>query len=180
MYKIPVFVMALAAMAGVCAAADETGKLFDQQLASAEKELIPLVEAMPADQMTFVPTAGEFKTVRTFRDQAMHVGAVLYVVSAGILGDKKPAAAGSNESGPAGITSKADIVKYLNEAFAYAHRAMNSLTAQNLTGMVQSPFGSGQMSRGSLAIINVSHVMDHYGQMVIFARMKNIVPPASR
>ena len=178
MNKIRLIVVAIAA-AGLCAA-DDTGKVFDQQLAGVEKEMVPLVEAMPADQMTFAPTGGAFNGVRTFRDQAMHVGAVLYLVSAGILGEKPPAAAGTNESGPAEITSKADVVKYLNGAFAYAHRAMNSLTAQNLTGMVKSPFGSGETQRGALAITNVSHVMDHYGQMVVYARMKGIVPPASR
>ncbi len=154
--------------------------MFDGQLTGVEKEFVPLVQAMPADQMNFAPTAGSFKGVRTFRDQAMHVGAVLYIVSAGILGEQPPAAAGKGESGPAEITGKADIVKYLNGAFAYAHRAMNSLTAQNLSNMVKSPFGEGETRRGSLAISNVSHVMDHYGQMVVYARMKNVIPPASR
>jgi DinB superfamily len=179
MSKIAVFVMALAAMAGICAAED-AGKMFDRQLAGVERELVPLVEAMPADRMNFAPTAGAFTGVRTFRDQAMHIGAVMYLVSAGILAEKPPAVAGINESGPAEITSKAEIVKYLNGAFAYAHRAMNSLTAQNLTDMVKSPFGEGQTLRGALAITNVSHVMDHYGQMVVYARMNSIIPPASR
>jgi hypothetical protein len=179
MKKLSLIAMAMAAIAGTCAA-DDTGKIFDQQLAGVEKEFVPLVEAMPADQMNFAPTAGEFKGVRTFRDQAMHVGAVLYMVSAGILGEKTPAAAGTTEAGPAEIKSRADIVKFLNGAFAYAHRAMNSLTAQNLTGMVKSPFGEGQTSRAALAVENVSHPMDHYGQMVVYARMKNIIPPASR
>ena len=177
MKKIRFISLALAA-AAFCAA-DDTGKMFDQQLAGVEKELVPLVEAMPAEQMNFAPTSGAFSGVRTFRDQAMHVGAVLYLVSAGILGEKPPADTGKNESGPAEITGKADIVKYLNNAFTYAHRAMNSLTARNLTETVKSPFG-GETQRGSLAVTNVSHVMDHYGQMVVYTRMKGIVPPASR
>jgi DinB superfamily len=175
---IRLIVMATA-LAGICTAED-TGKIFDQQLTGVEREIVSLVEAMPADQMNFAPTNGAFNGVRTFRDQAMHVGAVLYLVSAGILGEKPPAAAGKDESGPAEITSKSDVVKYLKNAFTYAHRAMNSVTAQNLTEMVKSPFGSGQTPREALAITNVSHVMDHYGQMVVYARMKSVVPPASR
>jgi hypothetical protein len=169
----------MAAMAGICAA-DDTGKMFDRQLTGVEKELVPLVEAMPADQMTFAPTAGAFKGVRTFRDQAMHVGAVLYIVSAAILDEKPPAVAGTDESGPKEITSRADVAKYVSGAFAYAHRAMNSLSAQNLTGALKSPFGSDQTTRGALAIEAVSHSMDHYGQMVEYARMKGVIPPASR
>lgn len=178
MKKIQLIVTVLA-VAGIVLA-DDVGKGFDQQLGGVQKEMVSLVEAMPADQMNFAPTHGAFTGVRTFCDQAMHVGAVLYLVSAGILGEKTPAAVGKNESGPAEITGKADVVKYLNGAFAYAHRAMGSLNAQNLTGMVKSPFGSGEASRESLAITNVSHVMDHYGQMVVYARMKGVVPPASR
>src|SRR5579883_706960 len=169
MIKLGVFLLAMSAMAGICAA-DDTGKVFDEQLTGVQKEFVPLVEAMPADAMNFAPTAGAFKGVRNFRDQAMHVGAGLYIVSAGILGEPVPAAAGKGESGQAEITAKADIVKYLNGAFAYAHKAMQSLTAQNLAGQVKSPFGGGQTARGSLAVTNVSHVMDHYGQMVVYAR----------
>src|SRR5579863_6073023 len=134
MNKIRLVVMAMAA-AGICLAAD-TGKVFDQQLSGVEKEIVSLLEAMPADQMNFAPTAGAFSGVRTFRDQAMHVGAVLYLVSAAILGEKPPAGVGKNESGPPEVTNQADVVKYLKGAFGYAHRAMNSLTAENLTGMV--------------------------------------------
>lgn len=166
-------------MASLCLA-DDTGKLFDRQLAGVEKEIVPLVEAMTTEQLNFVPAAGEFKGARTFRLQAMHVAAVLYMVSAGILGEKVPADLGTNENGPAAITSKADVVKYLNDAFVYAHKAMNSLAAQNLTTKVKSPFGDGQTERGSLAIINVSHIFDHYGQMAVYARLQNVVPPASR
>lgn len=180
MKQLSILVMTIATVAGIHAAEDTTGKMFDQQLTSAQKEIVPLVEAMPEDQLNFAPTGGEFKDVRSFRLQAMHVGAVLYLVSAGILGEKVPADVGTNENGPATVTSKADVVKYLNDAFAYAHKAMTSLNAQNLTGMVKSPFGSGQTQRGSLAVINVSHVLDHYGQMAVYARMKGIVPPASR
>jgi hypothetical protein len=179
MQKLTFAALAMAALAGICAA-DDTGKTFDGQLSGAQKELVPLVEAMPASLLNFAPTDGAFKGVRTFRQQAMHIGAVLYIVSAGILAEAVPPVAGKGESGPPEITTQADVVKYLNGAFEYSHKAMNSLTEKNLNGKVKSPFGSGETTRASLAITNVSHVMDHYGQMVIYARMNNVVPPASR
>jgi hypothetical protein len=46
--------------------------------------------------------------------------------------------------------------------------------------MLKSPFGPGDMARGSLAGILTSHSFDHYGQMVVYARMNGIIPPASR
>ena len=168
-----IVVFSLLAGCVALAADDTTGMMFDQQLTSAQKEIVPLVEAMPDDQMNFAPASGEFKGVRSFSLQAMHVGAVLYMVSAGILGEKVPIDVGTSENGPAAMTSKAEVVKYLNDAFVYAHKAMTSLTAQNLTASVKSPFGGGETQRGSLAVINVSHVLDHYGQMAVYARMKD-------
>lgn len=47
---------------------------------------MPPAEAMPVDAMSFAPTGGDFKGARTFRDQAMHIGAALYIVSGGVLG----------------------------------------------------------------------------------------------
>jgi hypothetical protein len=36
------------------------------------------------------------------------------------------------------------------------------------------------MARGAAALVPVWHSFDHYGQMVVYARMNGIVPPASR
>ena len=49
---------------------------FEGQLRMIESEIVPLVEAMPADKINFAPTQGEFKSVRTFAEQAKHVAAV--------------------------------------------------------------------------------------------------------
>ncbi len=155
-------------------------KTLDGQLKMVEGEFMPLVEAMPADKFDFAPTQGDFQGVRTFRQQAMHTGAVIYIVSAAVLGDPKPAQAGENESGPANITSKADVLQYLKDAFAYGHKATNSLTDASATEMVASPFGGRKLPRLYMATLPVWHTFDHYGQMCVYARMNGIVPPASR
>jgi uncharacterized damage-inducible protein DinB len=54
------------------------------------------------------------------------------------------------------------------------------MTGESYTQMVASPFGQGQMAKGALMTIAVSHTFDHYGQMVVYARMNGVVPPASR
>jgi len=162
------------------APAPTVAKIFDNQLKTIESDLVPLVEAMPADKFGFAPTQGEFKGARTFAQQATHSAAVIYAVCAAMLSEKNPTDMGQNENGPAAIKTKDDVVKYVKEAFAYGHKAMQTLTAENLTGMVKSPFGSGEMPRGSAASIAVWHSFDHYGQMVVYLRMNGIVPPASR
>lgn len=156
------------------------GKTFDGQLKMVEGEVVSLVEAMPENKFQFAPSAGEFKNVRTFAQQATHIGFVNYAVASAALGEKNPTEAGQNENGPANLKTKADIVKYLKDSFAYAHRAMQMLTDANINGMVKSAFGNGEVPRIYMANVALWHSMDHYGQMVVYARMNNIVPPASR
>ena len=155
-------------------------QIYDRDLTSMERELVPLAEAMPADKYDFAPTGGEFKGVRTFGKQVSHVATVIYEVSASVLGVKSPIDPGENENGAASLRTKEQIVKYLKDAIAEGHKAMKSLTALNLTGLVKSAFGDEQVPRASMASVAVWHSFDHYGQMVVYARMNGIIPPASR
>ena len=173
------FALSAAAVFAADAPAPPASKILDSQLASFEKQFVPLVEAMPAEKFSFAPTSGEFKGVRTFSKQASHVAAVIVLVSAAILGEKPPLDPGSDENGPASLKTKDDVVKYVKDSFAYSHRAMASLTNQNVFQQVQGPFGS-PASKLSLANIAVWHSFDHYGQMVVYLRMNGIIPPASR
>jgi len=154
--------------------------LLDKQLRGVEQEIVPLIEAMPADKINFAPTAGAFTGVRTFAEQAKHVAAVIYMVSAAANVEKVPVDLGGGENGPSSVKSKEEVVQFVKDAFAYAHKAMATLTADNLTKPVKSPFGEGQMTKGGAMFMAISHTFDHYGQMVVYARMNNIVPPASR
>ena len=155
-------------------------KVFDQDLTGIERQIVPLAEEMPAGKYAFAPTDGEFKGVRTFGDQVKHVAAVIYAVSASVLGEKNPSELGTAENGPAAVKSKDEIVKYLKDSFAYAHKAMGSLTEKNLAEMVSSPFNSNPVQRVKMATVATWHSFDHYGQVVVYLRMNGIVPPASR
>src|SRR5689334_18247856 len=99
--------------------------VYDNQLRTAEREIVPLVEAMPADNFEFAPKQGEFQGVRTFALQAKHLAAVLYEVSAAALEEKPPVDPGKDENGPAEIKSKEQIVQFMKDAFAYARKAAN-------------------------------------------------------
>ena len=155
-------------------------RIYDNQLRTAETDIVPLIEAMPADKMNFAPTQGEFKGVRTFGEQAKHLGAVLYMLGAAVKGEKVPVDIGEGEKGPASATSREAIAKFVKDAFAYVRSATQNLTGDGLTTMVKSPFGQGQMPKGGALQIATWHSFDHYGQMVVYARMNGIVPPASK
>lgn len=180
----PTRILAAALFAATALVAQAPGKAtlaqtMDHSFAGVEQEFVPAVEAMPEAQFAFAPSAGEFKGVRTFALQAKHVAAVNYVVAAAILGEKPPADA-AEDDGPATLTDKAGIVTFVKGSFTYAHKALATLTEQNLLEPVRAPWGTGTMTRLALANILLGHAFDHYGQMVVYLRMNGIVPPASR
>src|SRR6202140_1849936 len=141
----------------------------DHTALNLEYEFVPAAEAMPEDKFGFAPTDGEFKGVRTFAQQIKHVAAVNYELGAAILEQKPPVDIG-DEEGPASVTSKADILKFLKESFEYVHKAIATINEKNLVQTVRSPFGEGSVSRLGLAASVSSHGFDHYGQMVEYLR----------
>lgn len=152
-------------------------QVLNGSLKQVEGEFVPAAEAMPEDKYSFAPTNGEFKGVRTFAQQAKHVAAVNFMVGASML-DEKPREGG--EDGPDSVKTKAEIVQYLKDSFAYMHKAFDTVNEGNATGGVKSPFGGGDFTRLGLSTLVVGHCFDHYGQMVEYLRMNGIVPPASR
>src|ERR1700693_2173292 len=154
-------------------------QVLDHYVMNTEHEFTSAAEAMPEDKFEFAPTKGEFKGVRTFGEQIKHVAAVNYIFGAAILSEKVPVDVG-DESGPASLATKADILKYLKDSFVYVHKAVATINERNVVGTVRSPFGEGSVSRLGLATSVPAHGYDHYGQMVVYLRMNGIVPPASR
>lgn len=185
--KLGCLAFCLLALAAVSTAQNSKGKderrnvtqVLDRTVSNLESEFVPAVEAMPEDKFGFAPTNGEFKGVRTFGEQVKHVAAVNYIFGAAILGEKVPVDVG-DESGPASVKTKAEIVSYLKESFLYVHKAVQTINDQNLVEPVKSPFGEGSVTRLGLATSVSAHGFDHYGQMVEYLRMSGIVPPASR
>lgn len=154
-------------------------QVLDRTVSNMEHEFVEAADAMPESKFGFAPTEGEFKGVRTFAQQIKHVAAVNYELGAAILEEKPPVDIG-DEAGPANLTTKADIMKYLKDSFVYVHKAVQTINDKNLVETVRSPFGEGKVSRLGLATSVAWHGYDHYGQMVEYLRMNGIIPPASR
>jgi hypothetical protein len=172
----------LSAAAVYAADRPSVAQLYDSQLRIPESEVVPLAEAMPPEKYSFAPPAkaGEFAGVRTFLQQVTHIATTNYMVCGAVLQEKPDIDAGQNENGPAKIKTKEQAVQFLKDSYAYCHKAMQTLTAENETELLPSPFGQGQMARGAAAAVPAWHSFDHYGQMVIYARWNGVIPPASR
>ena len=62
----------------------------------------------------------------------------------------------------------------------FAHKNIATLTAKNQLDNVKSPFDNGTVPRLMTASFVTAHTFDHYGQMVVYARMNGVVPPSSQ
>lgn len=145
-----------------------------------EQSFIPAAEAMPGDKFFWAPTSGEFKQVRTFAEQLLHVGEVNFLLAAAILGEKPPAGSDLKTMTAQNRNSRSAILKYLKNSFSYTHKALASITEQNARLAIQHPILDFVTTRMGLGIVSIAHPFNHYGQIVEYLRMNNIVPPASR
>jgi hypothetical protein len=147
-----------------------------------ERRLLGIAEAMPADKYSFVPTTGAFKGVRTFAEELKHIAADNFMLGAAIVGQKPPVDVGSGESGSNEVRTKAEIIAYLKASFTYMHLAADSIDADNrvIDTPDISPWPAGTATRLGVAIEDCVHTWDHYGQLVEYLRMNNIIPPGSK
>ena len=173
-------ILALIALTAPAFAGDQVSQVFDNQVTTIEREVLGLAKAMPADKYDFAPTNGTFTGVRTFGQEVSHAATYVWRISASVLNEKTPIDTGAGDNGPATLKTKDDIIKYFEDSLAYAHKAMGSITAQNMLDQVVSPFGRGMQTRLASAAFLGMHTNDHYGQMVEYARMNGVVPGASQ
>jgi hypothetical protein len=127
-------------------------QVVDSATKRVERDFVPAAEAMPEDKYNFAPTNGEFKGVRTFAEQIKHVAATNYLVASLILGEKPPVEI-NDEKGPDSVKSKAEILKYLNDSYAYAHKAIGTINEANVVEPIPSFDGKSTTTRLSLAML---------------------------
>jgi uncharacterized damage-inducible protein DinB len=144
--------------------------VLDGQITTIEREVLALARKMPADKYDFAPAtgtppAGTFDGVRTFGQQVRHIATVMYDFAARALNEQPPVStAGPDENGPLDIKTKDQSVAYFEGALAYAHKAMRAVKADMPQQQLQA------------AAFIAPHTNDHYGQMVVYARLNGVTP----
>lgn len=178
MRLLAIFALFTALAGQVAGAGDgsEVRQTFDRQLSAAERDVMDAVEAMPASKFNFVPQGPAFRHVRSFGVQARHIAFCLNEVAVALLG--KPMLAHPDQEGPANLAGRDEIIRYLKDAFAHAHKAIGTLTDENLLERIADPYVENRKTtRLDAAGIFATHTYDHYGQIVEYLRMNNVVPP---
>ena len=130
--------------------------------------LLKSAEKMPEENYSFKPA----DTVRTYGQIIGHLADAQYLFCSTASGEKNPDLKIEKTK-----TSKADLIAALQEGFAYCDKVYDSATDATGTQLVKF-FGNDIPKFGALNI-NISHNMEHYGNLVTYMRIKGIVPPTS-
>jgi len=160
-----VFLLALA----VCLSQDNSLSTFNRTAYGAVKNiLLRSAEKMPEENYSFKPT----DAVRSYGQIIGHVADAQYMFCSVELGEKNPDLKIEQTK-----TSKADLIAALKGAFAYCDKAYDGLTDASAPQIVKL-FGGDTPKLGVLTANNM-HDLEHYGNLITYMRLKNIVPPTS-
>ena len=116
--------------------------------------------------------------VRTFAQIIGHVANANFFFCSQVAGEKSPATADYKQ-----IADKAALVKALNDSLAYCDRVYAATTDANFVQPVQianvGGTGSTNTVRGAMLMYNITHNNEHYGNLVVYMRLKGHVPPST-
>jgi uncharacterized damage-inducible protein DinB len=165
--------VAAAATAQPKPSADAVSAAIRQGWDGAKRNVRESAEQMSEADYGFRPV----ETVRTFGQVLAHVAGASYVFCSAAKGEKSPFEEDHFEKS---AKTKAEIVKALDGAFAYCDGAYGALTDANAGASITMPFGMGAAPRASTLLMNTGHLLEHYGNLVTYFRIKGMVPPTSR
>lgn len=179
--KLTNFIVFYLALITTCVGQQSISSAVERQFNKIESDILTSAEAMPEDKFDFTPERldiknSNFKGVRTFAGQIMHLATDNILIWSAMTGDSVRGDI-QDVNGPKTIKTKKDIIEYLKSSFAIGRRAILTLTIQNAMDMID--FRARNLPKLDLAFYALTHANEHFGQMVIYLRMCGIIPPPS-
>ena len=135
------------------------------------KKLVELAQAEPADKYNWRPGPG----VRSIGEVYMHVVGGNSTIPS-FLGAKRMD--GITRDSEKSVTDKAKIVDLLQKSVANAKAAGATVTEADLDKKVKT-FGGREMTQRQVLMLILTHMHEHLGQSIAYARMNGITPPWS-
>ena len=126
------------------------------------QKIVTLAEEYPAGQYNSRPADG----VRNFAEQLRHIAFWNRYVEQTLLG--RPADGDANELPAKEYSTKARIVTALRASFEDVSTRLGRLP------------GTPDIATADQLLSFIEHNGEHYGQLVLYYRLNNLVPPASR
>jgi len=139
-------------------------------------KLIVMAQDFPEDKYDFKVQKQE----RTFALNLLHAAALDFVLIRRISGSNlgPDFGQGDNPTRDA-FKRKADIVKFVQEAVAAGAKVIQQQGDAGLDNTTKF-FGNRLAHNSSLWTFAIEHSGEHYGQLVVYYRANNLVPPDSR
>jgi uncharacterized damage-inducible protein DinB len=134
------------------------------------RNLAEAAEGMPAAEYGFKPTP----EVRSFAEILAHVAQANYFFCSMAKGETPPSVVGQIKAG-----EKAVVAKALGDALAYCDEVYKGTTDANVNQLVKIQGPGGQASRGNVLMFNTTHNNEHYGNLIVYLRLKGQVPPST-
>jgi len=145
-----------------------------------EGKMMDLARAIPEASYGWRPGEG----VRSVAEVFQHVAADNYLLP-GIMGTAPPAATGIDPASYATVQqyetrklSRVEVIADLERSFAHLKQAI-SATAPGTMGDELGAFGQ-TFTRQQMLVLTTTHLHEHLGQAIAYARINGIVPPWSR
>ena len=126
-------------------------------------------EKMPEDKYGYQPS----KDVRTFAQLIGHVADYQFISCSQAKGEANP-----NRDAFEKVSSKAALVKAITDGIAYCTSVWAGASDRWLLEATAGARGPGQ-PRGAVLAFNSSHTNEHYGNIVTYMRLNNLVPPST-
>ncbi len=145
-------------------------------LNNVESEVMQLAKAVPEEKYGWRPGPG----VRTFQQVFLHIASGTHLIlniAEGSDDAEVKKTIEDNDKGEQQPIDKQKTLAALTEAFAEAHKYLDEVRAQALTRDAEF-FGQKTTRRGILIFLD-THMGEHLGQAIAYARMNGIVPPWS-
>jgi uncharacterized damage-inducible protein DinB len=139
-------------------------------------KLIAMAQDFPEDKYDFKVQKDE----RTFALNLLHAAALDFVLIRRISGSNvgPDFGEGDNPTRDA-FKTKADIVKFVQDAVAAGAKVIQQQGDAGLDNTTKF-FGNRLAHNSSIWTFAIEHSGEHYGQLVVYYRANNLVPPDSR
>jgi uncharacterized damage-inducible protein DinB len=161
------------AFAQPVASANPISDSIRQSWADARRDIAESATMMPDANFAFKPV----DSVRTFGAILAHVAGSTFEFCAAAKNVAPPHKEDEFEKAAGSV---ADIRKAVADSLAYCDSAYKELTDRSAAESANAAFGSGKAPRAAALIGNATHLMEHYGNLVTYFRLKGLVPPSSR
>jgi uncharacterized damage-inducible protein DinB len=139
-------------------------------------KLVAMARDFPEDKFDFKVQ----KDQRTFAENLLHAAALDFVLIRRISGKNMGPDFGEGDNPKRdAFKTKADVVKFVEEAIADGAQVIQQ---QGDAGLNKTSkfFGNRLAHNSSIWMFAIEHSGEHYGQLVVYYRANNLVPPDSR